>query len=100
MKEQNHPLYSIDRDHLDRLLAKETPDDEDLVDLARLLIRYEGFPGAKDIQDDMKKTLKLWGITREILNIRTRKIWEGGFCPGTKQEEVVGSGFDTSDGEN
>ena len=76
MKEQNHPLYSIDRDHVDRLMGKEMPEDEDIVELARLLIRYEGFPGARDIQDDMSKTLNLWGLTRETLNLKiTRYIY-------------------------
>ena len=97
MKEQNHPLYSIDRDHIDRLLAKEMPEDGDIVDLARLYVRYEGFPGALDIQDDIEKTLRLWGFSRETLNERARKIWEGGFRPGTKADDVVGSGFDTQD---
>ena len=99
MEEQNHPLYSSDRDHIDRLLTTEIPAEVDIVDLARLFIRYEGFPGASDLQGDMQKTLKLWGITREILNARARKIWEGGFRPGRKVEDQVGSGFDTEDSE-
>ena len=99
MKEQNHPLYSVDRDHIDRLLAKELPDDGDVVDLARLFLRYEGFPGASDLQNDMKKTLKLWSFTRETLNVRARKIWENGYRPGSKSEDSVGSGFDTKDSE-
>ena len=97
MEGQNHPLYLIDRDHVNRLLAKEIPGDQDLIDIARLLIRYEGFPGANDIQIDMLKTLKLWGISKEELNSRTKKIWSKGFRPGNDSEEIVGSGFDTSD---
>ena len=100
MKEQNHPLYSIDRDHIDRLLAKEKPEDGDIVDLARLFSRYEGFPGALDLQNDMTKALKLWGLSRESLNVRARTIWQGGFRPGRKVDDVVGSGFDTEDSEN
>ena len=76
MKEQNHPLYSVDRDHIDGLLAKDLPEDGDIVDLARLFLRYEGFPGASDLKNDMNKTLKLWSFTRETLNVRARKIWE------------------------
>ena len=97
MKEQNHPLYSIDRDHIDRLLAKELPEDGDIVDLARLFLRYEGFPGALDLQEDLNKTLKLWGVSRETLNARARSIWESGFRPGKKAADAVGSGFDTED---
>ena len=100
MEEQNHPLYSIDRENVDRLLAKESPEDGDIVDLARLLLRYEGFPGASDLQDDMNKTLKLWGLSRDILNAKARLIWEGNYRPGMKGEDIVGSGFDTKDSEN
>ena len=96
MDGQNHPLYLIDRDHVNRLLATETPVDQDLIDIARLLMRYEGFPGASDIQMDMLKTLKLWGLTNEQLNSRTKEIWSKGFRPGNDSEENVGSGFDTS----
>ena len=97
MKEQNHPLYLVDRDHLNRLMAKDSPEDQDLIDLARLFIRYEGFPGATDLQSDMAKILNLWGISKELLNSRTKEIWEKGFRPGYNSVDVIGSGFDTSD---
>jgi len=97
MQDQNHPLYSTDRNLVDRLLAKSSPNDSDLVDLARLLNRYEGFPGAENLQMDMAKALKLWRMTRDQLNSRTREIWSNGFRPGNNVEEVVGSGFDTSE---
>ncbi len=99
-QEQNHPLYSIDRDHVDRLLAKNAPEDEDIVDLARLLLRYEDFPGALDLQSDMVKTLELWGLTRERLNALARQIWSNGYRPGRNLEDGVGSGFDTADDES
>ncbi len=98
-QEQSHPLYSTDRDLVDKLLAKKVPADGDLVDLARLLLRYEGFPGSLDIQSDMMKILSLWGLTREKLNLKTRKIWNEGYRPGSDVEESVGSGFDTEDNE-
>ena len=60
MGEQNHPLYSKDRDHIDRLMAKESPAEGDLAELARLLIRYEGFPGAEDLKEDMMKIMKFF----------------------------------------
>ncbi len=99
MKEQNHPLYNIDRENIDRLLAKHSPEDSDLVDLARLLNRYDGFPGASDLHADMEKILKFWEISREQLNDRAREIWEGGFRPGRQVDDVLGSGFDTSDAQ-
>ncbi len=99
IQEQNHPLYSIDRENVDRLLSIKSPEDGDFVELARLFIRYEGFPGALDIQEDLTKTLSFWGIVREELNEKTKKIWGDGFRPGQNANEGVGSGFDTSDEE-
>ncbi len=97
MQEQNHPLYIIDRENLDRLLVKDSPENSDLVDLARLFLRYEGFPGAYDLKEDMKKILSAWGLSRDTLNNRVRQIWQSGYRPGSQQEDGVGSGFDTSD---
>ena len=94
--EQNHPLYEIDRNNLDRLLAKKSPVDEDIVELARLIIRYEGFPGAKDIKEDSLRILKFWDLSREALNQRAKEIWEKGYRPGSNLDEEVGSGFDTT----
>jgi hypothetical protein len=100
--EQSHPLHALDRDVLDGLLAVQTPADPHLVDAARLLMRYQGFPGAYDLQDDLDKVLRLWGVSREELHSRTRAIWASGFRPGPSgptapAQEAVGSGFDTAD---
>ena len=96
-QEQNHPLYLTDRGHLNRLLSKISPQDQDLIDLARLLIRYDGFLGAEDLQADMIKILNLWGMTRDTLQERTKQIWTKGYRPGANTEGEIGSGFDTSD---
>ena len=98
--EQIHPLYSSDRQIVDRLLAQDEPDRSDLVDLARLFIRYEGFQGSFDIQADLLKSLKAWKLTREDLNIKTRELWSDGIRPGDKLDEPVGSGFDTSNNDD
>ena len=96
--QQSHPLYGTERDLVDRLLATKAPADADLVELGRLLMRYEGFPGALDLQEDLQKTLRLWGLSREQLHQRTRAIWAGGYRPGAEAApQAVGSGFDTSD---
>lgn len=96
--QQQHPLYASDRDLVDQLLATQEPADGQLVDLGRLLMRYSGFPGALDLQDDLEKTLRLWGLSRAELNSRCRAIWEGGYRPGAEvAPQSVGSGFDTSD---
>lgn len=96
-EQQAHPLYDGDRDVVNRLLAAETPSDSDLVDAARLLMRYQGFPGAEDLQEDLAKAIRLWGLDRHALHERTRAIWAAGFRPSRGMEEPVGSGFDTAD---
>ena len=98
MDDQSHPLHALDREVVDRLLAAETPADEHLVDAARLLLRYEGFPGAADLKQDLERVLRLWKIDRQTLHGRTRAIWQAGYRPGLGGGgEAVGSGFDTAD---
>ncbi len=95
---QNHPLYSTDRENLDRLIGIDSPGSIDFVELARLLIRYQDFNGAEDLNSDMEKLLKKWSLNREQLEAKTRKIWAEGFRPTSSQSpDNVGSGFDTSD---
>lgn len=97
---QSHPLYTIDRDIVDRLLAAQSPADADLVDAARLLCRYEGFPGAYDLWSDLERAIRLWGLNRDELQAKTRRLWQGGYRPGAAdaRQEPVGSGFDSTDG--
>ena len=95
---QSHPLYSTDRENLDRLLAIDSPASIHFVELARLIIRYQDFKGAEDLNSDMEKLLKKWSLNREKLEEITRKIWSDGFRPtSTSSSDNVGSGFDTSD---
>lgn len=94
---QVHPLHATDRALVDGLLAAEQPDEGQLVDLARLLIRYDSFPGAEDLRQDLAKTLRHWGLSREQLHERTRALWAAGYRPGMAAvAEAVGSGFDTA----
>lgn len=72
-KDQQHPQYNGDRAIVNRLLSA-TADDYNLAELGRLLIRYKGFPGAYDIQQDLQKVLKAWGLTEETLYAKTREI--------------------------
>ena len=95
---QNHPLYLTDRENLDRLIGKDSPISNDFVELSRLLIRYQDFKGAEDLNSDMEKLLKKWNLNREKLEEKTRKIWSEGFRPNSSTSpDNVGSGFDTSD---
>jgi hypothetical protein len=96
-EDQTHPLQATDRAVVDRLLAARDPGDDDIVDLARLLIRYRGFPGSQDLRDDLEKTLRLWDLDEDSLNRRARRLWESGHRPGAAQDPAVGSGFDTAD---
>ena len=96
MDNQNHPLHSSDRLTVDRLLAVNQPADEHLVDAARLLMRFEGFPGAQDIRDDLDRLLRLWKLDPDRLHQRTRAIWSAGYRPAPAASEAVGSGFDTA----
>ncbi|TGG80109.1 MAG: DUF3288 family protein [Aphanocapsa feldmannii 288cV] len=96
MAEQQHPLYASDRRVVDRLLQVRVPQDGDLVDAARLIHRYMGFPGASDLQENLDRAVNLWSLDREALQARCRAIWAAGFRPGMDNaDEAVGSGFDT-----
>jgi hypothetical protein len=72
-KDQQHPLWRADRDTVNSLLSGE-PSDYNLAELARLLIRYQGFPGARDIQADLQKVLQQWKLTEDSLYEKTRQI--------------------------
>ncbi|CAD5940507.1 hypothetical protein PCC9214_01890 [Planktothrix tepida] len=72
-QEQKHPQYNTDRKIVSSFLEQEATD-YNLAELARLKIRYRGFPGARDIQDDLEKILQIWGYTDESLFEKTRQI--------------------------
>jgi hypothetical protein len=72
-KDQEHPQYRPDRTLVNQLLAGQ-PDDYHLAELGRLIIRYRGFPGARDIQRDLQKVLDNWNLTEEALYEKTREI--------------------------
>lgn len=91
---QIHPLEQRDWLIVDRLAAVTQPGDADLVDCARLLLRYQGFPGAEALKDQLQAALQQWGLEREQLFDATRQIWAGGYRPATGQEAEVGSGAD------
>jgi hypothetical protein len=72
-KDQQHPLYNRDRPLIDILLS-EGQTDYNLAELARLRIRYQGFPGARDIQQTLDRVLLAWGLTEAELYHKTRQI--------------------------
>jgi hypothetical protein len=74
VKDQRHPQYTKDRQILNELLTQNTPNNREFADLARLIIRYKGFIGARDIQSDLLKVLTNWQINEEELFTKTREI--------------------------
>ncbi|MGL6284813.1 MAG: DUF3288 family protein, partial [Microcoleaceae cyanobacterium] len=62
--EQQHPQYFKDRRTVNDL-AKAEPTNLNLCELARLKIRYQGFPGARDIQKDLEDVMQKWGFPEE-----------------------------------
>ena len=94
--EQIHPLHDSDKEIIDSLIVKSNPEDIDLINLARLIKRYQNFIGEKDLKDDLGKILSFWNISEESLFSKTRLIWTNDFKLINKSEDLVGSGFDTS----
>lgn len=72
-KDQEHPQYRSDRAVVNQLLTGEASD-YNLCELARLIIRYKGFPGARDIQKDLGRALEKMGLTEEELYEKTRSL--------------------------
>jgi len=95
---QNHPMYGTDRRIVDRLLAASSPSEADITDCARLLMRYLGFPGARDIQQDLARSLANWRMDTDQLYRQARKIWSSGWRPQVHADQEVGSGADVSAG--
>tara|TARA_A100000164_G_scaffold235335_1_gene209005 strand:- start:99 stop:395 length:297 start_codon:yes stop_codon:yes gene_type:complete len=94
--EQTHPLHTTDKKIIDSLITKKTPEDFDLINLARLINRYDNFPGEIEMKEDIKKTLSFWNISQDTLFLMTKKLWSNNFRPSNSTKDLVGSGFDTS----
>lgn len=91
-REQQHPQYDTDRALLNELMAQvqeSPPSDWVLAEVARLRIRYHGFPGAWDLQRDLDQILEQWGLSEEELFARTCQIHARG--------QVYGRSFSTRD---
>ena len=94
--EQIHPLHATDKKIIDSLITKDRPEDFDFINLARLINRYDNFPGEIEIKEDIQKILKFWNITQDTLFSMTKKLWSNNFRPSNPTNVLVGSGFDTS----
>ena len=73
-KDQRHPQYTKDRQVLNELMNQSQPSNRNYADLARLIIRYQEFIGARDIQADLLKVLQNWQLSKEELFIKTKAI--------------------------
>jgi Protein of unknown function (DUF3288) len=71
---QRHPQEKIDRAIVDLLLESDPQESMALSELARLRIRYNGFPGATDIQENLDRLLLEWHLTEEQLFAKTRDL--------------------------
>jgi len=94
--DQIHPLHDIDKNIIDTLVVKKIPADIDLINLARLINRYQNFPGEIDIKKDLAKIVNFWDLSEELLFAKTREIWSNNFKPNNAPKDLIGSGFDTS----
>ena len=93
---QTHPLHATDKNIIDSLITREKPEDIDYINLARLINRYNNFPGEIEIKNDMEKILNFWKISKNELFETTKNIWSKSFRPSNTNKDLVGSGFDTS----
>ena len=94
--EQTHPLHETDKNTIDSLITKKTPEDLDYINLARLINRYSNFHGEIELKNDIEKILNFWNITKNELFIKTKTIWSNRFRPTNSNQDLIGSGFDTS----
>ena len=94
--EQTHPLHETDKSIIDSLITKNTPENLDYINLARLINRYTNFPGEIEIKNDIEKILKFWRISRNELFLITKKVWSKSFRPSSTNGDLIGSSFDTS----
>jgi hypothetical protein len=74
MNDQQHPQYKTDRALVSQIAQDGTPSPFNLAEIARLRVRYDGFPGARDIQADLDTILKTWGLTEAELFAKTREL--------------------------
>lgn len=72
-QDQTHPQDRKDSATIERI-SQEGRNDYNLAELARLCIRYRGFPGARDIQSKLHGLVQAWGLTEESLYEITREL--------------------------
>lgn len=74
--DQRHPRETVDTFVIKKI--QEGKSDYNIVELARLRIRYHNFPGARKIQQDLDRILQDWSLTEEELFALSREIHSQG----------------------
>jgi Protein of unknown function (DUF3288) len=85
-QEQQHPQEARDQLIINQLLQAEA-NDLNLAECARLRIRYQGFPGAREIQRDLDLILQKWQLDETTLFEKTRPLHSQGQVYQTRQTE-------------
>jgi len=75
--DQQHPQEQRDRAIVERA-AREGLTDYNLVEVARLTIRYRRFPGARDLQRQLAQLVQAWGLSEDELFARARQLHASG----------------------
>lgn len=99
MADPNAAVLSADHRRATELLALPQPDEQALVDAARLLLRYTADGFGAGVQATLLQALQRWGLSREELHARTRALWSSGWRPPLDPRlqldgVAVGSGAD------
>ncbi|MEC4803673.1 MAG: DUF3288 family protein [Jaaginema sp. PMC 1079.18] len=76
-QDQTHPQERKDSISIENL-SQAGRSDYNLAELARLCIRYQGFPGAREIQAKLQGLIQAWGLTEESLYATTRELHQTG----------------------
>lgn len=95
-------LCSTDFALVKEIAERNTPVDQDVIDIGRLYMRYcttidteEMTPQELELVASLKGVIKAWGMERDDVMQRCRKLWQSGWRPGQSTEEItVGSGAD------
>jgi hypothetical protein len=85
--DQKHPLAHIDREIIKQVFV-EGKTDYNLAEVARLKIRYQNFPGARDIQHDLESILQQWEMSEEELFAESRKLHHNKGIYSKKQQDA------------
>ena len=93
-------MHLYDRPLVETIIVKKISEltEKDIVDLARLLTRYNNCQGRECIKDIIIGFLHQNNKTPEQLQIKAREIWQSGWVPEEYATAEIGSGADVEAG--